>query len=113
MQLGCHNLVAISIVSVRYGVFVRVSGSFGSVSHDGGRITGGRRWVVGVVIAGVVALGGMLGAATPAYASSPTITVGSDPYGVAFTPDGTKAYVADGGGTVSVIDVATGTVLGS
>jgi YVTN family beta-propeller protein len=43
-----------------------------------------------------------------------SITVGSNPYGVAVTPDGTKAYVTNyGSDTVSVIDVATGTVLGS
>jgi YVTN family beta-propeller protein len=44
---------------------------------------------------------------------SATIPVGSNPGGVAITPDGTHAYVVDhtaGGGTVSVIDTATGAV---
>jgi YVTN family beta-propeller protein len=40
-----------------------------------------------------------------------TIPVGSSPTGVAFTPDGSTAYVANNeGDTVSVIDVASGTV---
>jgi YVTN family beta-propeller protein len=45
-----------------------------------------------------------------------TITVGTDPTGVAVTPDGSKAYVANYGtiaspaNTVSVIDTATNTV---
>jgi YVTN family beta-propeller protein len=49
---------------------------------------------------------------------SATIPVGAFPYGVAITPDGTHAYVADhdgvvgGGGRVSVIDTATGVVSG-
>ncbi|MFE5588458.1 IPT/TIG domain-containing protein, partial [Kitasatospora sp. NPDC056531] len=37
----------------------------------------------------------------------PTVTVGAGPIGIAFTPSGRYAYVADnGGGTVSVIDTA-------
>ena len=40
-----------------------------------------------------------------------TITVGSDPWGVAFAPNGAYAYVANpGSGTVSVINTATNTV---
>jgi large repetitive protein len=42
------------------------------------------------------------------------ITVGSNPYGVAITPDGARAYVTnEGGTTVSVIDTSTNTVIGS
>jgi len=42
---------------------------------------------------------------------SARITVGHGPYGVAFTPDGTHAYVTNSAdGTVSVIDTATGVV---
>lgn len=40
-----------------------------------------------------------------------TIPVGSHPFGVAITPDGTRAYVANFGGTVSVIDTVTNTVI--
>ena len=41
-----------------------------------------------------------------------TVPVGSDPYGVAVTPDRTKVYVANqGSDTVSVIDTATNTVI--
>jgi YVTN family beta-propeller protein len=41
-----------------------------------------------------------------------TVPVGSDPYGVAVTPDRTKVYVANqGSDTVSVIDAATNTVI--
>ena len=41
-----------------------------------------------------------------------TIPVGSEPLGVAFTPDGTQAYVANiGSNTVSVIATATNTVV--
>jgi YVTN family beta-propeller protein len=40
-----------------------------------------------------------------------TLTVGSGPRGVAITPDGSTAYVANGGGeTVSVIDTGTNSV---
>lgn len=40
-----------------------------------------------------------------------TISIGDHPIGVAITPDGTKAYVANtGSDNVSVIDVATGSV---
>ena len=41
-----------------------------------------------------------------------TVTVGTDPYGVAITPDGAYAYVCNNGSTtVSVIAVATNTVV--
>ena len=40
-----------------------------------------------------------------------TIPVGSHPFGVAITPDGTRAYVANFGGTVSVIDAASHQVI--
>src|ERR1700729_3382714 len=49
-----------------------------------------------------------------------TITVGNGPYGLAFSPDGTRAYVANSQssvfpnpGTVSVIDTASNTVTGT
>ena len=42
------------------------------------------------------------------------IPVGSEPVGIAITPDGTKAYVTNqDADTVSVIDTATNTVVGS
>ena len=41
-----------------------------------------------------------------------TVTVGGGPFGVAITPDGVFAYVANfGSGTVSVIGTATNTVV--
>jgi len=41
-----------------------------------------------------------------------TIAVGQTPFGVAITPDGTRAYVAEANSfTVSVIDTATNTVV--
>ena len=49
--------------------------------------------------------------ATAAATVTSTIPVGGSPYGVAFTPDGSTAYVTNSGSdTVSVIDVASGTV---
>ena len=52
---------------------------------------------------------------TPVFAAPnvvDTITVGNSPNSVAFSPNGEKAYVANGGdGTVSVITVATGDVV--
>ncbi|MEU0674582.1 IPT/TIG domain-containing protein [Streptomyces sp. NPDC006172] len=45
------------------------------------------------------------------FASGTTITVGTEPQGIALTPDGTRAYVANrASNTVSVIDTATDTV---
>ena len=53
------------------------------------------------------------GAATNAVVGS-AIPVGSEPVGIAITPDGTKAYVTNqNANTVSVIDTATNTVVGS
>ena len=40
-----------------------------------------------------------------------TITVGQAPWGIAFTPDGKRAYVANTSGTISVIDTGTNTVV--
>ena len=43
-----------------------------------------------------------------------TISVGTGPFGVAVSPDGTRAYTANfGAGTVSVINTLTNTVIGS
>jgi len=39
-----------------------------------------------------------------------TITVGQAPWGIAITPDGQHAYVANTSGTISVIDTTTNTV---
>ena len=52
---------------------------------------------------------------TPAWAApydvTATITVGTDPWGVAFSPDGTKAYVTNRStNDVRVIDTSTSTV---
>ena len=48
--------------------------------------------------------------AYPGLAPTMAIPVGSVPVGVALTPDGNTVYVANGGGTVSVINAATGAV---
>ena len=40
-----------------------------------------------------------------------TITVGQSPWGIAITPDGKRAYVANLSGTISVIDTSTNTVI--
>ena len=64
------------------------------------------------VLLGLIGLGwtaGVAVAATPAVTN--TISVGTHPYGVAFSPTGSIAYVANAGsGTVSAIDTASGTV---
>jgi YVTN family beta-propeller protein len=39
------------------------------------------------------------------------ITVGSGPYGIVFSPNGSRAYVANDGGTVSVINTGTNSVI--
>ena len=58
-------------------------------------------------VSGTTELGASISVTAP-------ITVGSAPTGVAFNPAGTRAYVTNqGGGTVSVIDTATNTVIGS
>lgn len=51
-------------------------------------------------------------APNPAVSPTNTIGVGATPYTTAFSPDGSTAYVADfGSKSVSVINVATGTVV--
>lgn len=40
-----------------------------------------------------------------------TITVGQAPWGIAFTPDGKRGYVANTSGTISVIDTGTNIVV--
>src|SRR4029077_4311946 len=40
-----------------------------------------------------------------------TIAVGSGPYGVAISPDGSHAYIANNSGTVSVIDTSSNSVV--
>ena len=45
--------------------------------------------------------------------AAPAITVGTDPAGVAITPDGRRAYVANQGGGVTVIDTSTNTTVGA
>jgi YVTN family beta-propeller protein len=50
---------------------------------------------------------------TNAVVGSP-IAVGSNPVGIAITPNGSRAYVTNnGGGTVSVINTQTNAVVGS
>jgi len=47
-----------------------------------------------------------------AFAAGASIPVGDTPLGIALTPDGTRAYVANrGSDTVSVIDTVTDTVI--
>ncbi len=41
------------------------------------------------------------------------ITVGSEPEGIAITPDGLRAFVAQRGGDIAVVELATGTIVGS
>jgi YVTN family beta-propeller protein len=68
-----------------------------------------------LIAAAVISVGASAVLAPTAWASPPAptgapISVGPVPTSVAFSPDGATAYVTDlGGGTVSVIDVATGT----
>lgn len=51
---------------------------------------------------------------TATRSSTAAITVGASPYGVAFSPDGSRAYVPSvGSGTVSVIDTARKAVIGT
>ena len=50
--------------------------------------------------------------ATPVV--SDTIAVGDSPTGVAFTPDGTRAYVTNNlGDSISAINITTNSVIGS
>ncbi|MDA7843932.1 beta-propeller fold lactonase family protein, partial [Pontimonas sp.] len=73
-----------------------------------------RRVVVALVLSvfvGVTALAQTTPAWAVQYDVTATITVGSGPRGVAVSPDGTKAYVANWAiGTVSVINTTTNAV---
>lgn len=70
--------------------------------------------VVAVVVTitfALVALVGGAATAAPTLDSVTTIAVGSTPWGMAVTPDGTEAYVANNASnSVSVIDTTTNTV---
>lgn len=50
---------------------------------------------------------------TTLAAVTTTVPVGIGPFSVAATPDGTRVYVANGGGGVSVIDTTTNSVVGA
>ncbi|MDH6284816.1 YncE family protein [Prescottella agglutinans] len=72
-----------------------------------------RRTVPGIIAAVLSVLGLLIGTTPAASAETVTATVpvGADPYGVAISPDGARAYVANlGSGTVSVINTATNSV---
>ena len=73
-----------------------------------------RRVVVALVLSvfvGVTALAQTTPAWAAQYDVTATITVGTGPRGVAVSPDGTKAYVANGSAdTVSVINTTTNAV---
>lgn len=69
---------------------------------------------IGAMLAVLITLTGAWSFASAASADTVvgTVTVGSAPNGVAVTPDGTHAYVANNnGGSVSVIDTATNAVV--
>ena len=73
-----------------------------------------RRVVVALVLSvfvGVTAIAQTTPAWAAPYDVTATIAVGTDPWGVAFSPDGTKAYVTNRvTNDVSVIDTSTNTV---
>ena len=65
-------------------------------------------------ILAVVTLQGFASATTPSQTAVTSITVGTYPTGVAVSPDGSSVWVTNfGDGTVSQIDTATSTVVGS
>ena len=80
----------------------------------GPAVVGIRRVVVALVLSvfvGVTAIAQTTPAWAAQYDVTATITVGDNPFGVAFSPDGTKAYVANyNANTVSVINTTTNTV---
>ncbi|MFC9769407.1 YncE family protein [Rhodococcus jostii] len=66
---------------------------------------------VAVTVFGLCALAAGLAPAAQADTVIATVPVGDGPIGVAITPGGTHAYVANAdGGSVSVIETATNTV---
>ncbi|MCA1005666.1 beta-propeller fold lactonase family protein [Rhodococcus hoagii] len=65
--------------------------------------------------AAALTVAALVAGVSPASADTVTTTipVGTQPFGVAITPDGTRAYITNAAGnTVSVIDTATTTVIG-
>jgi YVTN family beta-propeller protein len=74
------------------------------------------RMTGGVAQAGfglLMVAGASLAPTDPTPTQTTTVSVGTNPQGIAFTPDGSRAYVANSGGsstTVSVVDTATNTV---
>ncbi len=67
--------------------------------------------VVGMMMGSIPVLVSDVQAAGPIY---PTITVGSNPYGICYNPANGYVYVTNGAAsTVSVINGATNTVVGS
>jgi YVTN family beta-propeller protein len=93
-------IAAIPVGSAPYGVAVTPDGKKVYVANTN------------VGIAGITGSVSVIDAATNRVVD--TITVGSSPIGVAVTPDGTRVYVANtGDNTLSVIDTAKNTVIGS
>jgi len=76
------------------------------------------RNIAAVILAVSVAVVGLVGTGVASAAPNPVVSgslrVGYHPQGVAVTPDGTKVYVTNyGGSDVSVVDTATKTVTGT
>ena len=73
-----------------------------------------RRLAISLTLAAIACctIGLTAASAAPTVDSTTHITVGSSPWGMAVTPDGSRAYVANNGGnSVSVINLNTNTVV--
>lgn len=73
-----------------------------------------RRLAISITLAAIACctIGLTAASAAPTVDSTTHITVGSSPWGMAVTPDGSRAYVANNGGnSVSFINLNTNTVL--
>ena len=67
-----------------------------------------------ILLTGLISVLGSPIGAQANVGDSTVIPVGNSPYSVALLPDGTKAFIANGGdNTVSVLNVSTGAIIGT
>jgi YVTN family beta-propeller protein len=110
---GSVSIIDTATKSVVESPDIRVEmarGPSAAISRDGTRLYVGAGWLYSPIPVGRVSVFDI----ASGLEITPPITVGLEPSSIAFTPDGTRAYVTNSEeNTVSVIDTATNSTVGS